>query len=342
MTGTSTSTGTSVSLRAICAAAITAVVVVGAMVPVARAAESRIPISKAVTITASGTYVLTRDVTVVGTAAAIVVDRANVSIDLNGHTVTGELGPAIEIRNEGTLRLTNGFVSGGHTGLAAYGSPDSFMRVAISGVEFRGLSGWAIHATELADFELTNCSIQSSAGIALLSRYRPGQLRISDSVLQVKWRAISVDGDRSVRGGVIAGNRISTESDAGIVLIGRSSGVSVRGNTVTTGAGTGIYAGGDGGHAIEDNLVRDAAGVGIQVPSDGNRVVGNLVSRSGSHGIEVTGRRNLVEGNHSDGNSGAGITLGGPDAVYRGNMSRGNGGGNYAPGTGSTDGGGNL
>ncbi len=70
--------------------------------------------------------------------------------------------------------------------------------------------------------------------------------------------------------------------------------------------------------------------------------MGNLVSHSGSHGVEATGRRNLVEGNHSDGNSGTGIALNGPDAVYRGNMSRGNGGGNYAPGPGSTDGGGNL
>ncbi len=341
MTGTSTSTR---NRRAFSAAAIAAAFVAGAgaAVPVARAAESRIPISKPVTITASGTYVLTRDVAAVGATGAIVVDRANVSIDLNGHTVTGSLGSAIEVRNEGTLRLSDGFVSGGQTGLAVYGTPDAFLRVAISGVEFRGMAGWAINASELADLEVTNCSIRSSAGIALVSRHRPGQLRISDSVLQVTWRAISVDGDRSVRGGLIAGNRISTESDAGIVLLGHSSGVALRGNTVTTGAGTGIYAGGDGGHAIEGNVIRDTAGVGIQVPSDGHRIVGNLVSHSGSHGVEATGRRNLVEGNHSDGNSGTGIALNGPDAVYRGNMSRGNGGGNYAPGPGSTDGGGNL
>ncbi len=308
----------------------------------AHAAESRLPIHAPITIGTSGTYVLTRDLDV--DFQAIAVDAATVTLDLNGHVLrVGNSGDGIVLRNGATAEVVNGHILGGARAVVVEDAQSGTSRLTLRGVTISGARNAAIEASGVAALSITDSTIRGhGTGIWVGGTARPSLVRITGNALETTGRAIEILGGASQAGGLIAGNVIRAETDAGIVLVGGAAGLSVHDNTVSTGVGTGIYAGGRGGHHIQANVVRDTAGTGIQVPSDGNRIAGNVVSGAGLHGIEVTGHDNVLEGNQCTSNAGYGLAIPAGGNVYRNTAARGNASGQYSVETGNTDAGGNL
>src|SRR5437016_5855088 len=74
-------------------------------------AEGRIPISEPITISTSGSYIVTEDISINSVAAD------HVSIDLDGHTLTSSLTTADVIKNAGVtfgdITIKNGKIAGG-------------------------------------------------------------------------------------------------------------------------------------------------------------------------------------------------------------------------------------
>lgn len=307
-----------------------------------RAAESRIPISKPTTITTPGSYVLTRDLA--GTGDQLVIATGPVVLDLNGHSVTGTDANTIPLRvtERGNAIVRNGTVtSGANYSITAEGRNGSFPRLVLDEVEVTGATTTALYATDVLELTVTNSRLHDCAGgISVSTVATRGMLHVANDRIQVGRRGIDLGGLLPLMGDV-SDNVIVAGLDTGLAIGGNVGALGVRRNTITTGGGAGVYAGGVGGHAIEANVVRQTAGVGIQVFSDGNRVTGNVVTGSASTGIEVSGHYNIVEQNTLANNAGYGVYLIGDWNAYRNNLSRNNGAGDYRPG-GNTDGGGNL
>ncbi len=318
------------------------VLLLAAACAAAHAAESRLPIHAPITIGTSGTYVLTRDLDV--TATAIVVDAATVTLDLNGHLVRlGNFADGIVVRNGATAEVVNGHILGGARAVVVGGAADAAPRLTLSRVTISGARLAAVEAFNAAALSVTDSTIRAyGKGIWVDGTGRPALVRITGNALETTGRAIELQGSASHAGGLIAGNVIRAETDAGIVLAGGAAGVSVHDNTVSTGVGTGIYAAGRGGHHIQGNVLRDTAGSGIQVPSHGNRLAGNVVSGAGLHGIEVTGHDNVLADNQCTSNAGYGLAIPAGGNIYRNTAARGNASGQYSVETGNTDAGGNL
>src|SRR5437667_6658468 len=90
------------------------------MAVAAQADEGRIPIygppgqTLPITISAPGSYVLTRDISA-GTSTAIIIAASNVTLDLNGHTIAGTSSGSGGFRTECGIphtwvRITNGTI----------------------------------------------------------------------------------------------------------------------------------------------------------------------------------------------------------------------------------------
>ena len=121
--------------------------------------EPRTPISGApISILTSGSYYLTTNLTV-SSASAIVIDANNVTLDLNGFTISSPqnppLGVAILLSPVTNITIVNGFISGSVTnngstyggsgfGYGIYGS-QSPANVRVSGVSVSGCEYYGIY-----------------------------------------------------------------------------------------------------------------------------------------------------------------------------------------------------
>src|SRR5262245_27053413 len=88
--------------------------------PSIRADEGRIPIFQPTTITSSGSYVLTRDITV-ASGNVITIQASDVTLDLNGKTLQNTSASNVLIAIDtgaSTVRVKNGKLLGGSTGIA--------------------------------------------------------------------------------------------------------------------------------------------------------------------------------------------------------------------------------
>jgi hypothetical protein len=306
----------------------------------ARAAESRTPICGPVTITASGTYVLTRDVTIDATHPFSVLG-GTVTLDLNGHTIADPSGALNVVRvSNAQLTLRNGHLSGGANSVAIDAVSAPATTVDLDRLEL-GNAKTGVNASGPARLTLTNSTIRSQATAVLVALAGPSmQIRITGNDLRSSARGIDLAGTTQVSGAVIENNTIVAGAE-GIVVEGQHEAASIRDNTVASGNGSAIYAAGGGGHVIESNTVRRSAGAGIEVTSNYVRVLSNTVTVAGNDGIRIWGQGNAVESNLVGGCAGYGLALPGTGNVYRNNASRGNSAGAYNAALGNTDGGGN-
>ena len=309
------------------------------------AAESRIPISGPVAITVPGSYVVTRDFTAPN--QAIVVEASPVDIDLNGHTIGTQSAEAEVVGIWGGYSATvhDGRITGGYIGVSANGGGDHKDRVRLARVEIRGATLVGFDVSEVAEFVLEDSAIlDCEFGVHVYVGGARTKGRIANSRFFTNQRAIDLNGVGAavVPGCIVENNVIESAVDAAVVVNAPFAGVVVRGNTITTTSGSGIYVGGAGGNHIESNTVRRAAGIGIEVPSRSNRIAGNTVSACGSHAMLVAGNWNLLDGNTLDESGGYGLSVTGTANVIRANVARGNTVGAYSFAGGNSDGGGNF
>src|ERR671919_594314 len=78
------------------------------------------PVTKAMTITQSGSYILLRDIALGQPGSAIVIAADNVSLNLNGHALVGpgsKQGIGIDIAGVNSISVHNGTIAGFGTGI---------------------------------------------------------------------------------------------------------------------------------------------------------------------------------------------------------------------------------
>jgi len=232
------------------------------------AGEGRIPIWKTTTITAPGSYIVTRDIGAIPDSnppRAITVDADDVDIDLNGFALrTGEA--VIHAEDVRRLVIRNGKI---------YSNEDAIKFVNVQQFELRRL---AIHGLEDACTVLIS---GSSDGLIEHSRIRGGGLP-----------AICIEGNGIViRHSVIKEGEVPLQSCIGCeVSENRAAGIEVDP--------------GSSGTLLLNNTVNG----GIVVSGDRNHIEGNLTTGNSSFGLLLEGDDNVYRRNTSRGNSGAGCT----------------------------------
>ena len=153
------------------------------------------PVTKATTITESGSYLLLRDITIGEPGTAIVIAANNVSLNLNGHALVGpgnKQGVGIAIEGVSGVSVHNGTIVGFGTGVRVASAHD----VRVEDLQIRGEDGGGPPPGEVGVL------ILNSRAVVLRDN------TISRTFLGV-----------FVRGGGSAGNRI-----AGNTLIGGQNG----------------------------------------------------------------------------------------------------------------------
>lgn len=98
------------------------------------------PVTKATTITESGSYVLLRDIVLGQPGSAIVIAADNVSLDLNGHALVGpgsKQGTGIDIAGVNSISVHNGTIAGFGTGIRVANAHD----VRAESLQVRGEDG---------------------------------------------------------------------------------------------------------------------------------------------------------------------------------------------------------
>jgi hypothetical protein len=300
---------------------------------VAEGRPGAVPIYRPTTISAPGTYVVTRDITATG-GNAVVIASDNVTLDLNGHTLrsAGQIYPVVYADNGyENIVIENGRIAGGDSGVR-FENAGRWARVALRRLTVFESGSVGISIGAAAHVEIVECQIHDTGthGITVSGGSKTFGGRIAQNVIErVGSYGMNVYG---MRGGEIAGNVISMYGNTmtgavGIYLSGMTGpapgGIVVRGNAV---AGDGLD---DRGLVIEstahDNLVTGNTftrngGTAIELKSISNRVTSNTIAHNGA-GLVVTGARNLVEDNLFDSNTGADLSLdAGGSTLYRNNV----------------------
>jgi parallel beta-helix repeat protein len=201
----------------VCGAAALMLLAASALEAPWRADSSRIPVYQAGTLSASGHYYVTRDITV-STASGIVIGADHVTLDLNGHRLLGTYtsdGSIISANGHSDIRITNGLVQGGYYGIYLY-APGGTVRIddlKITGANYRALAveGTSGNATQVF-LERNLITGAADRGIHL-SYAHAGQ--ILDNT--VTGCAVGIRMENSF-GNILRGNTFASNSGAGITL----------------------------------------------------------------------------------------------------------------------------
>ncbi len=317
--------------------------------------EGRIPIFRPTTITQAGHYVVTRDFAI-SPGDGVVIQANNVTLDLNGHTLSGGRYPVFIV--EATeVTVKNGRIVGGNIGIA-YSAPSGLRaRVRVEEVEVVSPTNTGISISPAEHVEIVSCRIIGPEGPGMVIQGLTGPVGgqvVGNRVHNAGANAISIFRavGMEIRGNVITNPSVVSPGASGLLLGGgdvpnQLGGNLIVGNTVR-GEATTIQSGGItiqtnyANNLILNNVVTGTSANGIAVLSDGNRLAGNVSSDNAFDGFRISGDRNLVEQNEAHGNAICGIefTATATNSAYRDNMLRGNTGGAVC-GT-ATNAGGNI
>lgn len=247
--------------------------------------EPRTPISGFTDITAPGSYYLTQSFGVVAGTDAILVRASNVTIDLNGFTI-----------------------SGGRTGVALAGGVRS---VVIKNGMIRNMTGSAIFADAGSGPRATQVDLRDLR----LADFTDAAVFLGDDATISNVVAQGVAGSTSSSGFTVgARSNISSSSVDRVALTGISAGPATQVSSVSVSS-----TGGDGilvtSHSrVADTIVTSAAGNGMRVtPNTASNVTIDrcTIDNVGLNGIQLDGNSSLVT-NTSVSSIGGSSTFGGP------------------------------
>lgn len=346
---------------------IPALVVLAASITGTPGDEGRVPISQPTTITKSGSYLLTRDISV-ASGNLITIQASDVTLDLNGKALqivaTSDVLIALG-SGASRLRVKNGRLIGGASGVATIAGAGPISLEA-SGLVLLNQSSDAIGTSLAGDVSVTDCVFRrtgnSGVAVSALPSDPDSAVRVADNVFSdIQNRSIIVSNARTV---AILHN-VSSETVNGIQISYNGFAAPggsdiVQGNTLeertavaTPGDGIDIFfvSGSRRTALVLDNVVSGFTR-GMLLAGDGFRVAGNLVHRGATTGgatgdgvVLSSNSQSLIEDNQIQGNAGCGIVLNSTTLgnAYRNNMLRGNTGGAVCnTGSGNTDAGGNI
>lgn len=279
--------------------------------------EPRIALSQANTpgdadsvfrITQPGSYYLTGNMTVAAAKAGIEVDASNVTIDLNGFTITGQSGSLDGISNAGSARavtVKNGVVeSMGQGGVDLfYSNPQGAQNCLIEGVIARNNVKDGIRVN---DGVARSCQASGNVGSGIVAYLSYDSAVESCVTTSNQGSGISISlgtvtdcsSTGNTNSGINCGSGTVSKCQARANSTGISGGsVSVLDCNVWQ-CGLGIvvfYSGLIRGNTISDVAVGSTTGIRIHT-KDGVRIEGNNIVRYGI-GIELMTANNLVIGN---------------------------------------------
>jgi parallel beta-helix repeat protein len=209
----------------------------------------------------------------------IVVGASGVTVDLNGHTISGlGEGDGIAVAGVTGVTVVGGSVANFEVGVHLQGVTNShFLDTRLSGNS--DASVWA-EASSNNKFRRLTMTQNGDGGFRLI-------------------------GSHNNR---IAGSTISLASDSGIMLEVQSSHNRLVRNKVTQ-AGEGIKVEGGTGNRVFRNTTSWNGGAGIEVAEDSlaTRVNQNQAHHNGADGIFIEAAGTQVNGNHAGCNGGLGI-----------------------------------
>jgi parallel beta-helix repeat protein len=315
-----------------------ALVAIGAWLP-AHADLVPVGIDQPLTITQSGSYIVTQDI-IAAAPPVIVVTAPNVAINLNGKTVGttgGDTGHVIVMQTGAKqLRITNGTLSGGSTCLQ---SSIPGVRIVMDRVGcYAAVSGVHVNASQLT---ITHSVFQTSreavhAGGRFFARFEDNTVYTTDyysagvSLLGMTAGSIARNtiGCSSYEGslltleafGYVRVDRNTLDGDNAAAGLTITNGVfSVTNNTIEGARNGAVIIQSSGSHVV-NNTIRHAGGVcnAISVQGSDNLVSGNVIADY-TVGIDVSGTNNVVSGNAVRGSWERGIFVNGSENTFSGN-----------------------
>jgi hypothetical protein len=312
----------------------------------ALAAEGRTPVWQPITIMpgGEGKYILTRDITaLVGMPAIdILPGTVAVDIDLNGFTIYGTGGVnVVQAVGVDSLTVRNGTImGGGGDGISA----TECRKVVVEDVKIQVVENHGIGLYRVANFAIRRNIIhaaQQGDGImadgTLVDPVMYVEGTIEDNLVRECGGGIAVFAGSSV---AIINNRIEATTSADGIFISPGPQQDIPGcaacliaeNTIQEAAANGMWLSFLTGSKIHNNVViySGAEGIWLDVGSDTNLVLDNVVSFSGGNGLLVDSflnhlERNLLNSNGLATGMGWGMWLrNGGQNTYRGNTAQGN------------------
>lgn len=267
------------TLSATLLALISVVLVMGTAV----ASDGAVPLYAASSISESGTYRLTRDVSV-SSSTAFTINAADVTIDLAGHTITATGGTAFYLNaNNCTLRVRNGLVR------ASYAF-NTYMKAGIH--------------VEAKDLEITT----TSGGIAIaLTADEPSlDIRRVRFLSDSADRAIQLQGDSSNQGRVAIRDSYFESTLSGTISLVNTAGLRFE-NNVLRGHGyasdmAAVHVEGCGGSesvVFTGNEIQLTSGSGsglLAMYIDSAFVADNVIMVPGT-GIQLSSQTSIIRGN---------------------------------------------
>lgn len=257
------------------------------------AAEGRIPISEKYTIGASGSYIVTNDFSAT-TGSAIAINADNVTVDLDGHTVTGGSGgDAIENQNNhSNISIKNGRI------VAVTGRYHIFfqMTLAASSGKFEVQD---LVMSEPGDGVYIQCGILGGTSFARAVVRRNTVVDAGDYAIGLYTADNSRVEDNDVRDSTLSGIYLWYTTNSVVV-----------GNNVASGLSAGILLDSSTNILIVDNTITRNTGSGIDLTnSSANTIERNNVSYN-SYGIySGNGTDNVINNNNLSHNTNDGIYL---------------------------------
>ena len=319
------------------------VAIAAALALTARADEGRIPIYQATTISQSGSYVLTRDLSISSGSAITITGNPNVILDLAGHTIVSSSATAVFTLNFtsgftspcGSLTLRNGEVKGNGSGVTTVVGRQCQIDLKLEGMRFNN-----------ADVYVEDGSVS-----AISNRFYGSDLfndaNFTAPSALIEWNQFILGGI-TVFGNAVAQIRHNNLQSGSIVANG-SDGFAATEHIIeaNTLAGGGIQVGQSGTDGVVNLAVIGNVATGaIQVRTcQGFRIADNVISGcAGGSGITlVEGSKGLIEGNRVRGcTNGISFDSLSNDNAWRNNMLRNNTSAVLNNGLNNTDAGGNV
>ncbi len=312
-------------------------------------AEGRKPISGPTTITAPGSYILTQSFTST-TLNAIHIDADNVTLDLNGHTITHTGSDAvIVIYNNTNIVVRNGNIVNNASGKTSIYIDNTSLstggEILVENIHFSGVSDAG--GVFLRGADSSNCSSDEK--------------RIKATVRNNFFQKGSPNPGHAIfigcaRGSLIENNIITYPTYRGITLLDAND-TTIRENVIAwTQGSAGIRIENSRNIRIEKNVIRKCYTWGIALVNSSavtvryNNVSGNgagstQTTQYGGIASNSTSYENVIDWNVTMNNTGYGIYIQGTSSqrtVVSHNRSRGNSTANYVISPAGIDGGDNF
>ncbi len=184
------------------------------------AEEGKVPVYKDCTISSSGHYYLTGNINV-SSSPAISINADNVTLDLNGFTITSEPNYFIIHIPEGRtgIVIRNGRIKGGFCAIH-YTSATQNTRVVIQNLEFIKQSDYSVFLNGAEYAEIEGCFIDGGKGLSVGNSSSPSTVKLTGNIIT-----------NSSAVGFSVGGVINCEISGNEISGCAGSGISVSGNT---------------------------------------------------------------------------------------------------------------